>query len=63
MQVTAVCCIHPQMVSDEAPHNDNIREVLKTESMIEGGCKELLDKDQALVKQGIGLYSAEGWGV
>ena len=41
-----------QMVTDESTQNESIREVLKIEAMIEGGCKELLDKEQALVRQG-----------
>ena len=40
------------MVSDETTQNESIREVLKIESTIEGGCRELLDKEQALVRQG-----------
>lgn len=40
------------MVTDETTQNENIREVLKLESMMEGGCRELLDKEQALVRQG-----------
>ena len=41
-----------QMVTDEACQGENVRQVLKVEAMLEGGCRELLDKDQALVRQG-----------
>lgn len=40
------------MVTDENSQSENIRQVLKVESMMEGGCRELLDKEQALVRQG-----------
>lgn len=39
-------------MTDEACQSESIRQVLKVESMLEGGCRELLDKEQALVKQG-----------
>ena len=42
-----------QLVTDEACQSESIREVLKVEGMMEGGCRELLDKEQALVKQGV----------
>ena len=50
---------HPQMVSDEGSQGEILRQVLNVEGMIEGGCTELLDKDQALIKQGVckGIYS------
>ena len=50
------------MVTDETTMNENIREVLKVESMIEGGCKELLDKEQALLRQGNDVrLPGRGW--
>lgn len=41
-----------QTVTDEVSLSENIRQVLKVESKIEGGCEVLLDKEQALVKKG-----------
>lgn len=41
-----------KMVTDETCQGESIRQVLKVESMIEGGCRELLDKEQTLIKQG-----------
>ncbi|XP_019853320.1 PREDICTED: ras-specific guanine nucleotide-releasing factor 1-like [Amphimedon queenslandica] len=40
-------------VTDEVSYSENIRNVLKIESKIEGGCPVLLDKEQALVRKGI----------
>uniref|UniRef100_A0A1X7T262 PH domain-containing protein n=1 Tax=Amphimedon queenslandica TaxID=400682 RepID=A0A1X7T262_AMPQE len=40
-------------VTDEKSYSENIRNVLKIESKIEGGCPVLLDKEQALVRKGI----------
>ena len=39
-------------VTDETGQGESIRQVLRVEAMIEGGCRELLDKEQALIKQG-----------
>ena len=45
------------MVADEGGQSEMLRQMLRVEGMIEGGCKELLDKDQALVKQGVCVCS------
>ena len=41
-----------KMVTDEICQGESIRQVLKVESMMEGGCRELLDKEQTLIRQG-----------
>lgn len=41
-----------QGVTDEVSYSENIRNVLKIESKIEGGCPLLLDKEQTLVRKG-----------
>ncbi len=40
------------MITDEGGQSEVLRQILKVEGMLEGGCRELLDKDQALIKQG-----------
>lgn len=42
-----------KMVTDETGQGESIRQVLRVEALIEGGCRELLDKEQAVVKQGM----------
>ena len=42
---------------DEVCQSETIRRVLKVESMLEGGCRELLDKEQTLIKQGPYVYA------
>ena len=37
-------------------YSENIRNVLRIESKIEGGCPVLLDKEQALVRKGMKKY-------
>lgn len=39
-------------VSDEVCQSANIRQVLKVEHLIEGGCEVLLDREQTLVRRG-----------
>ena len=39
-------------MTDEVSVSENIREVLKIERQIEGGCDVLLDKEQAIVRGG-----------
>uniref|UniRef100_A0A1X7TEB7 PH domain-containing protein n=1 Tax=Amphimedon queenslandica TaxID=400682 RepID=A0A1X7TEB7_AMPQE len=43
-----VLFIIPKGVTDEVSYSENIRNVLKIESKVEGGCPVLLDKEQAL---------------
>ncbi len=47
-----VCSLFIQTVTDEVTQSENIRQVLKIENMIEGGCVQLLDKEQILIRQG-----------
>ena len=44
------------MMAEEGGQSEEMREVLKVEAMLEGGCLELLDKDQALIKQSMYLH-------
>ena len=43
-------------MTDEVSYSENIRNVLRIESKIEGGCPVLLDKEQALVRKGTKKY-------
>ena len=47
-----------QTVTEEASLSESIRSVLKVENSIEGGCAELLDKEQTLIRQG-STYSSQ----
>ena len=42
-----------QTVTDEVCQSETIRQVLKVEHRIEGGCEVLLDKEQALIREGM----------
>jgi len=41
-----------QTVTDEVSTCENIRQVLKIEHQIEGGCEVLLDREQTLIREG-----------
>ena len=44
--------MHIQAVTDGVNNCESFRQVLKVEHKIEGGCNELLDREQILVKNG-----------
>ena len=45
------------MVIDEPCQNESVREVLKIEAMLEGGCRQLLDREQTLIRKGKNIQS------
>ena len=44
-----------QVVTDEVSMSESMRQVLQVEHRIEGGCKHLLDSEQALVRKGLSV--------
>ena len=44
-----------QVVTDEVSMSESTRQVLQVERRIEGGCKHLLDSEQALVRKGLSV--------